>query len=103
MELSIQYLCDAAAHALSQQSAYEDNKKKLNIKKIGLMNNSVISCEFYPHAKESMDVKNEIAFIMGFLASFFKEDFRFDYIQNFAVRAFTLNENGQNIELMYRR
>lgn len=101
MELSIQYLCDAAAHALSQQSAYEDNKKKLNIKKIGLMNNTTISCEFYPHATESMDVKNEIAFIMGFLASFFKEEFRFDYIQNFAVRAFALEENGQDIELMY--
>ncbi|MCV6638332.1 Swt1 family HEPN domain-containing protein [Candidatus Albibeggiatoa sp. nov. NOAA] len=101
MELSIQYLCDAAAHALSQQSAYEDNKKKLNIKKIGLMNNTTISCEFYPHATESMDVKNEIAFIMGFLASFFKEEFRFDYIKNFAVKAFALREDERDIELMY--
>ncbi len=100
MEFSIQYLCDAAAHALSQQSAYENDKKKLRIKKVSLVNNSVISCEFYPHAKESAGIKNEVAFIMGFFASFFRDDFRFDYIQNFAARAFAV-EQTQEVELIY--
>jgi len=62
-----------------------------------VLNNSVIQCQFYPYAEESIDIKNEIVFIMGFLASFFRAEFRLKNIQNFAVQAYS----EEDVEIMY--
>lgn len=97
MEFSIHDLCEVATLGLSQQSAYTDDNKKIKIKKLSLLNNSIIQCQFYPYAEESTDIKNEIAFIMGFLASFFRAEFRLQNIQNFAVQAYS----EKDIEIMY--
>ncbi|BAP54805.1 hypothetical protein THII_0508 [Thioploca ingrica] len=97
MEFSIHDLCEVASLGLSQQSAYPDENKKIKIKKLSLLNNSVIQCQFYPYAEESIDIKNEIAFIMDFLASFFRAEFRLKNIQNFAVQAYS----EEDVEIMY--
>ncbi len=97
MKFSIHDLCEAASLGLSQQSAYTDENKKIKIKKISWLNNSIVECQFYPYAKESNDIKSEIAFIMGFLASFFNEEFRLKELKNFAVRAYLEKDK----EIMY--
>ena len=58
MEFSIHDLCAVATLGLSQQSAYTDDNKKIKIKKLSWLNNSIIQCQFYPYAEESTDIKN---------------------------------------------
>ncbi len=76
------------------------NKKVANIavKKIDLLNNKTLECQFYAESNNSIDVKIEIGAVMGALHGFFKDDsFKNMSLDYYAVRAF----DKSNSELMY--
>ena len=72
--------------------------KKFHVKRIGIINDDTVICEFYPYAKTSGEIKIEIGFIMSLFASFWEENPHVPKnIQNFAIKAFS----GNDEELMY--
>ena len=76
------------------------NKEVANIavKKVDLLNNKTLECQFYAKSKNSIDVKMEIGAVMGALHGFFKDDsFKNMLIDYYAVRAF----DKCDMELMY--
>ena len=76
------------------------NKEVANIavKKLDLLNNKTLECQFYAESENSIDVKVEISSVMGVLNGFFKDDsFKNISLDNYAVRAFDKAEN----EIMY--
>lgn len=69
--LSITQLCQFLEWGLKQQPFnFKDSDKKIQVKSVKLLNNMTMSCEFYPYATKSIDIKTEIAGIMAFMASF---------------------------------
>ena len=76
------------------------NKEVANIavKKLDLLNNKTLECQFYAESENSIDVKVEISSVMGVLNGFFKDDsFKNISLDNYAIRAFDKTEN----EIMY--
>lgn len=76
------------------------NKKVSNIevKKINLLNNKTLECQFYAKSNNSIDVKIEAGAVMGALHGFFKDDtFKNMQLDYYAVRAF----DNEDSELMY--
>lgn len=76
------------------------NKEVENVavRKVELLNNKNLECQFYSKSRNSIDVKIEIGAVMGALHGFFKDDsFKNMLINNYAVRAF----DEKDIELMY--
>ena len=76
------------------------NKEVANIdvKKIDLLNNKTLECQFYAKSNNSIDVKIEIGTVMGALHGFFKDDsFKNMLLDYYAVRAF----DKEDSELMY--
>ncbi len=76
------------------------NKEVLNIvvKKVDLLNNKTLECQFYAESNNSIDVKIEIGAVLGALYGFFKDDsFKNMILDYYAIRAFDKNDS----ELMY--
>ncbi|WP_134089055.1 hypothetical protein [Olivibacter sp. XZL3] len=62
------------------------------------MNENVLLCEFYPHAKNSGDIKIEIGTIMASLCGLFKNDpYEGISFKSYAVKAFDENDK----EILY--
>jgi len=74
------------------------SKQKVRIKEIKVLNNDSLVCEFHPYSDNSIEIKTEIASIMGFFNGFFindaYQDINFKY---YAARAYDKND----IELLY--
>jgi len=88
--LPLPQLFDFIKSSLETQSFVDDQNKKMRVKRIDIINNDTLLCEFYPYANESMEIKLEIGPIMSFLASFWKDNPNVpEDIQNFAVKALT--------------
>lgn len=70
-----------------------ESHKKLLIKDLTILNENTIECKFYTYSEKSIDVKGEIATIIGFMHSFLKEDsFENLKINYYAVRAYGKND-----------
>ena len=78
-----------------------NTEKKLEIKKVNLLNNSnIIECHYYSNLNNSFDIKIEMGGIMSFISSFLKDDINNILGKDvlfFAIRAF----NKSDQELMY--
>lgn len=76
----------------------EKNLENINVKKIDLLNNRTLECQYYSKTTNSIDVKVEIGTMMGFLYGFFKDDsFEEIKLNYFAIRAFDDNDK----EILY--
>jgi len=97
-KLTISEILSFLKTGLENLNSVDSEVKNVNVKKIDILNNNILECQFYSKHENSIDIKAEISSIMGALFSFFTGDF-FDNIDfsNYAVRAF----NDDNIELMY--
>ena len=75
------------------------NPKCSNIKtkKIAILNNTTIECQYYSEFKNTDDIRNEIGSIMGFIDAYVKDESNRHNIKYYAVRAFESNGN----ELIY--
>ena len=71
--------------------------ENIKVKKIDLLNNNDLECQFYAKSRNSIDLKVEISSIMGAIYGFLKDDVNDISINNYAIRAFDEND----IELMY--
>jgi len=96
---SLSQILNILKAGLEKESANSsDSSKKFKIKSLNIMNNNTLVCEFYPYSNDTIDLKNEIAFIMSFLSSFCEEnDLIPSEIDNFAVRAYSEKDE----EIMY--
>lgn len=72
--------------------------KKVRVIDISIINEDTLCCSFHPYSANSLEIKMEIASIMGFFNGFFRND-GFDGIsyRYYAVKAF----DSKNIELIY--
>ncbi|MCE9540688.1 MAG: hypothetical protein K8R85_15925 [Bacteroidetes bacterium] len=72
--------------------------KKIRVIDVSVINEDTLCCEFHSYSENSIDIKMEIATIMGFFNGFFRnngfEGISFAY---YAVKAFDRN----NVELIY--
>lgn len=67
-----------------------DSHQKIRVKSVKLLNNMTLSCEFYPYAQKSIDIKTEICGIMAFMSSFSRENpWAPSSVEHFAVSAYT--------------
>lgn len=74
-----------------------ESRKKVMVKDLRILNENTIECKFYSYSENSIDVKVEIAAIIGFMHGFLKEDsFENLKINYYAVRAY----NKNNIEIL---
>lgn len=68
------------------------------VKKVDLLNNKTLECQFYSNSNNSIDVKIEAGAVMAALHGFFKDDtFKNMLLDYYAVHAF----NKEDSELMY--
>ncbi|PQJ78403.1 SEC-C domain-containing protein [Polaribacter porphyrae] len=98
IEITLSNLINTIKLGLENLDKINGSKQKIRVKDIKLMNEDSLVCEFYPYKKKSIDIKIEIATIMGFFNGFFKDDpydgIRFRY---YATRAY----NNEDLELLY--
>lgn len=70
-----------------------ESRKKVSMKDLTILNENTIECKFYSYSENSIDVKGEIATIIGFMYSFLKEDsFENLEICYYAARAYDKND-----------
>lgn len=69
-----------------------ESRKKVLVKDLTILNENTIECKFYSYSENSIDVKGEIATIIGFMHGFLKEDsFENLKINYYAARAYDKN------------
>lgn len=72
--------------------------KKVRVIDIFIVNEDTLCCNFFPYTENSLDIKVEIASIMGFLNGIFRNDeYQGISFSHYAVKAFDRN----NVELIY--
>lgn len=98
IQISIPNLISFLKIGLENIDALTENQKKVKVKDIYFVSLTTLVCEYYSEYEKSLDVKQQVATITGFLSGFFKDDL-YDGIKvnYFGVKAFT--EKG--IELLY--
>ncbi|MGO4906305.1 SEC-C domain-containing protein [Flavobacterium sp. W20_MBD1_R3] len=70
-----------------------ESRKKILVKGLTILNENTIECKFYSYSENSIDVKGEIATIIGFMHGFLKEDsFENLKINYYAARAYDKND-----------
>lgn len=70
-----------------------ESRKKVFVKDLAILNENTIECKFYSYSENSIDVKAEIATIIGFMHGFLKEDsFENLEITYYAARAYDKND-----------
>ena len=98
IEITLSNLINTIKLGLENLDKINGSKQKIRVKDIKLMNEDSLVCEFYPYKENSIDIKIEIATIMGFFNGFFRDDpyegIRFRY---YAARAY----NNEDVELLY--
>jgi len=70
---SIENLLAAIKVALENLNTFQNNLKKVRVKKVDIINHRDIECQFYPYSKKSTDIKIEIGIIMSFCHPFLKK------------------------------
>ncbi|MCK4922603.1 MAG: hypothetical protein KAS71_16230 [Bacteroidales bacterium] len=97
-EFSISEVLSFLKTGLQNISLVNKEVANIGVKKIDLLNNKTLECQFYAKSNNSIDVKIEIGAVMGALHGFFKDDsFKNILLNYYAVRAF----NKEDSELMY--
>lgn len=95
---SVKSILSIIKFGLENLDALEGSDKKVKVKDVSIMNLDTLSCQFYAYSDKSVDLKVEIATIMGFFNGFFKDDsFENVDFKYYAARAY--DENDQ--ELLY--
>ena len=72
---------------------FVESRKKVLVKDLAILNENTIECKFYSYSENTIDVKGEIATIVGFMYGFLKDDsFENLEINYYAVRAYDKND-----------
>ena len=53
---------------------FVESRKKVLVKDLAILNENTIECKFYSYSENTIDVKGEIATIVGFMYGFLKDD-----------------------------
>jgi hypothetical protein len=78
---------------LENLDIFVESHKKVLVKDLTILNEHTIECKFYSYTENTIDVKGEIATIIGFMYGFLKEDsFENLEINYYAVRAYDKND-----------
>ncbi len=97
-EFSIPEIISLLKTALQNLNIVDKEVSNFAVKKVDLLNNKTLECQFYANSNNSIDVKIEAGAVMGALHGFFKDDsFKNIQLNYYAVRAF----DKQDSELMY--
>ncbi len=97
-EFSISEILSLLQTALQNLNIVNKEVSNIAVKKVDLLNNKTLECQFYAKSNNSIDVKIEIGAVMGALHGFFKDDsFKNMQLDYYAVRAF----DNEDSELMY--
>lgn len=72
---------------------FVQSRKKVLVKDLAILNENTIECKFYSYSENSIDIKSEIALIIGFMYGFLKDgSFENLEISYYAVRAYDKND-----------
>lgn len=97
-EFSVSEVLSFLKTGLQNLNIVNKDADNIAVKKVKVLNNNTLECQFYAKSRNSIDVKVEIGAAMGALYGFFKDDsFKNIKFNMYAVRAF--DEKG--MELMY--
>lgn len=97
-EFSVSEILSLLKTALQNLNLGDKEVSNVAVKKVDLLNNKTLECQFYANSNNSIDIKIEIGTVMVALHGFFKDDsFKNLQLNFYAVRAF----NKENVELMY--
>ncbi|MCD4734927.1 MAG: hypothetical protein K8R53_02685 [Bacteroidales bacterium] len=97
-EFSISEILSFLKTGLQNINLVNKEVANIDVKKIDLLNNKTLECQFYAVSNNSIDVKVEISSVMGALHGFFKDDsFKNIILNYYAVRAF----DKEDSELMF--
>lgn len=82
--------------SLQNLSAGSAKVKDVNVKEVGLLNNTTLECKFYCQGTSSADIKNEMMVIISATHSFLDEDvFPNVDCTHYAVRAYDSSDDEQ--------
>lgn len=92
--ITIENLTQIVSAGLKTIHIFNDRCKAIKLKDVSLLNEDTLCCSFYPIAKNSNDIKLEIASIMGFFNGFFR-DTKYENINlnYYVVRAYDIEDN----------
>lgn len=97
-EFSVPEILSLLKTALQNLNLVDKEVSNVAVKKVDLLNNKTLECQFYANSNNSIDIKIEAGAVMGALHGFFKDDsFKNIQLNYYGVRAF----NKENVELMY--
>lgn len=97
-EFSVSKILSLLKTALQNLNLVDKEVSNVAVKKVDLLNNKTLECQFYANSNNSIDIKIEAGAVMGALHGFFKDDsFKNIQLNYYTVRAF----NKENVELMY--
>ena len=78
---------------LENLDIFVESRKKVLVKDLAILNENTIECKFYSYSENTIDVKGEIATIVGFMYGFLKDgSFENLEINYYAVRAYDKND-----------
>lgn len=96
--INLQNITGIIKFGLENLNTLSEGSKRVRVIDISIMNEDTLCCNFYSYAENSLDIKLEIASIMGFFNGFFRNDgFEGISFAQYAVKAFDRN----NVELIY--
>ena len=96
--INLQNIVGIVKFGLENLNNLNEKSKKVRVIDIYIINEDTLCCNFYSYAENSLDIKSEIASIMGFFNGFFRNDgFEGISFAQYAVKAFDKN----NVELIY--
>jgi hypothetical protein len=94
----LQKVIEITKLGLENLDTLSEGSKKIRVINVSVINEDTLCCDFYSNSDNSIDIKMEIATIMGFFSGFFRNDgFEGISFANYAVKAFDRN----NVELIY--
>ncbi len=97
-EFSISEILSLLKTTLQNLNIVNKEVSNIDVKKVDLLNNKTLECQFYANSNNSIDVKVEAGAVMAATYGFFKDDtFKNMLLDYYAVRAF----NKEDSELMY--
>lgn len=98
IKMSIEDILSVLTIGLNNLKGLTESQKNIQVKKFYFLNINTLVCEYYSEYQKSLDIKQEISTITGFLSGFFKGDiYEGIKINYFGIKAFTSND----VELLY--
>jgi hypothetical protein len=96
--IKLQDIIGIIKFGLENLDTLSEGNKSVRVIDICIINEDTLCCSFYPYSSNSLDIKMEIASIMGFFNGFFRKDgFEGVGFKSYAVKGFDRN----NVELIY--